>query len=258
MRVSIITVNYNNRAGLQKTIKSVLGQTYEDLEYIIIDGGSTDGSLEEIRQHSDKLSYWVSEKDSGIYNAMNKGVLHASGNYVIFMNSGDCFFSDDVLERVYPFLDCDIVCGDALLGYGAIWRAPSCLDEGFLLNRSSICHQSTFVKTQLLRENPYNEAFRIVADYCFLVYEMLVNHRTYRNTDITVCRYECSGVSSDDKLADMEKIKVLDYLRYNGYIVEDSLVHMCKSLKPLGRKYKLVHTLLKVFVAIEVFSMKQI
>jgi len=84
MKLSIITVNLNNAAGLQKTIESVITQTFTDYEYIIIDGGSTDGSVDVIKQHADKITYWVSEPDKGIYNAMNKGILQAKGEYCLF------------------------------------------------------------------------------------------------------------------------------------------------------------------------------
>ncbi|MDR2910496.1 MAG: glycosyltransferase [Bacteroidales bacterium] len=89
MKLSIITINLNNVAGLQKTIESVVKQTFTDYEYIVIDGGSTDGSADIIKQHANKITYWVSEPDKGIYNAMNKGIRVAKGEYCLFLNSGD-------------------------------------------------------------------------------------------------------------------------------------------------------------------------
>ena len=100
MLFSVITINYNNREGLRNTIKSVVGQTYKDFEYIVIDGGSIDGSKELLEENASSVTYWISEKDNGIYHAMNKGVARASGTYCVFMNSGDFFCSKDVLERV--------------------------------------------------------------------------------------------------------------------------------------------------------------
>ena len=104
MKLSVITINFNNRDGLRKTIESVVKQTYKDFEYIIIDGGSTDGSVDVIKEYADKIDYWVSEPDKGIYNAMNKGIDVAKGEYCIFMNSGDVFFSNDVYNEVYEDL----------------------------------------------------------------------------------------------------------------------------------------------------------
>ena len=90
-KISVITINYNNKSGLEKTIQSVISQTYFELEYIIIDGGSSDGSIDVIKKYENKIDYWISEQDKGIYNAMNKGIAQAHGEYCNFMNSGDCF-----------------------------------------------------------------------------------------------------------------------------------------------------------------------
>ena len=97
-KLSIITVNLNNREGLRKTAESVVSQTYKDYEWIVIDGGSTDGSKELIEQYAEHISYWVSEPDKGIYNAMNKGIRQAHGEYFLFLNSGDSLCDDDIVE----------------------------------------------------------------------------------------------------------------------------------------------------------------
>ena len=97
MKYSIITVNFNNKEGLLKTIESVIHQTFRDFEFIIIDGGSTDGSVDVLKEYSSQINYWVSEPDGGIYQGMNKGLRQAKGDYVNFMNSGDCFYSASVL-----------------------------------------------------------------------------------------------------------------------------------------------------------------
>ena len=115
MKLSIITINYNNLAGLRKTVESVLAQTYREFEYIVIDGASTDGSAEYVRAQADKLTYWVSEQDTGIYNAMNKGVRAATGEYVLMLNSGDFLVDEYVVERILPELDgTDIVQGNTI------------------------------------------------------------------------------------------------------------------------------------------------
>ena len=105
MKLSVITINYNNRDGLRKTIESVVNQTCRDFEYIIIDGGSTDGSVDVIKQYADRIDYWVSEPDKGIYHAMNKGIAVAHGEYLNFMNSGDCFYESTVVENVLQLKD---------------------------------------------------------------------------------------------------------------------------------------------------------
>ena len=100
MKLSIITVNLNNLEGLKKTYESVVCQTFTDYEWLVIDGGSTDGSREFIEQHQDKFAFWCSEPDKGIYNAMNKGIVRAKGEYLNFMNSGDCFACENTLTGV--------------------------------------------------------------------------------------------------------------------------------------------------------------
>ena len=109
-KLSIITINLNNAQGLEKTIKSVVSQTYSDYEYIIIDGASTDGSVDVIQEYRNKITYWVSEPDTGIYNAMNKGILKATGEYCQFLNSGDILVDNNVTERMLSDMpDCSIL-----------------------------------------------------------------------------------------------------------------------------------------------------
>ena len=101
MKLSIITINLNNASGLEKTIQSVINQTYKDFEFIVIDGASTDGSVEVIKKYSSGINYWVSESDTGIYNAMNKGIRKAQGEYCLFLNSADYLFSPNLISAVY-------------------------------------------------------------------------------------------------------------------------------------------------------------
>src|SRR5687768_8039033 len=117
MKVSIITINLNNAADLKLTIESILNQTYKDFEFIIIDGGSTDGSLDLIKQNEDKITSWISEKDKGIFNAMNKGILKATGEYLIMLNAGDLFHDPKVLQDIFEGKNHteDILYGNALL-----------------------------------------------------------------------------------------------------------------------------------------------
>ncbi|MBT8324244.1 MAG: glycosyltransferase, partial [Winogradskyella sp.] len=104
LKLSIITVNFNNAEGLKKTVDSVTAQTWKDFEYIIIDGSSTDGSTEVIKANKNIIDRWVSEPDEGVYQAMNKGISMANGEYLLFLNSGDHFYKDDVLEKFHKEL----------------------------------------------------------------------------------------------------------------------------------------------------------
>lgn len=121
MKLSIITINYNNRDGLQHTIESVINQTSHEFEYIIIDGGSTDGSVDIIKQYTNQIDYWVSEPDRGIYHAMNKGIDIAKGEYCIFMNSGDLFHNTSSIKDSINHLDgTDIVNGNTFFPHGEL------------------------------------------------------------------------------------------------------------------------------------------
>lgn len=168
MRYSIITINYNDKEGLKRTVVSVLNQTHTDYEFIIIDGGSTDGSVDVIQKYEDDITYWVSEKDNGIYHAMNKGVAKAQGEYCIFMNSGDCFHSSNVLESVSKYQE-DIICGKMLKGKTI---SPSGHNKSTIslvdLMRGSLPHQAMFIKRELMIKHPYDENYKILSDWKFV------------------------------------------------------------------------------------------
>lgn len=241
MKYSIITVNYNNVADLERTICSVRNQSCKDYEYIVIDGGSTDDSVELIRRYEPDINYWVSERDRGIYDAMNKGIAMAKGDYCLFLNAGDTFFNDNVLENASGLLDNDIVCGNAMLttGRNQMWTAPDVVDEQFWRQRNSICHQSVFIRTSLLKNNPYDTSLKIVSDYKFFFYELVVEKRSYSHIDLTICNYGCDGVSANHEKSDAEKKRVIDDFVREGFIEEDPLVLNAKRLKVGSRRYNL-------------------
>ena len=196
MLLSIITINYNNRVGLEKTCRSVLSQTSHDYEWIIIDGGSTDGSRDVIIQNETYLSYWVSEKDGGVYQAMNKGIRQAHGQYVLFLNSGDCFCDASVLQDILPQLDCDIVAGYVLEeGKKVSIKAPAVFSPWNILY-TNIPHQAEFIRMKLFSEiSLYSEDLRILADLEFNLKASLDN-RSYRTIDRQVATVESGGISN--------------------------------------------------------------
>ena len=121
LKISVVTVCYNAAVSIEQTMLSVLGQSYPDIEYIVIDGGSTDGTVDIIKKYADRLAYWVSEPDKGIYDAMNKGIAAATGSYINFMNSGDSFYDNRVVEAVVPYLSSDmkaVIYGNAAICNG--------------------------------------------------------------------------------------------------------------------------------------------
>ena len=214
MKLSIITVNLNNAVGLKRTIESVVAQTFTDYEYIIIDGGSTDGSVDIIKQYADRISYWVSKPDKGIYHAMNKGIRKAKGEYLIFMNSGDCFVPD-VLIKVYDQLSSDIVCGNAELvsGNGKKWVYDSPSSEDLSLYRflhSSLPHQASFIKKALFQNNLYNENYKIVSDWEFFIKRLIFDNCSYYHIDLLIAITEPDGISSNrSPVHEEERVQVL-------------------------------------------------
>ena len=197
MRYSIITINYNNTDVLKRTIKSVISQTSKDFEYIIIDGGSTDGSVDIIKQYATHIRYWISEKDKGVYNAMNKGVAQAHGDYCIFMNSGDCFHSSDVLDIVNEYQE-DIICGKVLKGNAkspsGLWKSTITLVD---LMRGSLPHQAMFIKRELLLKHPYDERYKILSDWKFCIETIVFDNCSFRSCNIIVADYDTSGISTN-------------------------------------------------------------
>lgn len=196
---SIITVSCNDAIGLTRTIKSVIGQTFKDYEFIIIDGGSSDGSKKVIEQNKENLAYWCSEPDSGIYNAMNKGILHANGKYLIFMNAGDIFFSNDVLGQVFPQLDeKDIVVGYALKN-GKDYQNIHEDNVLMMFFHSSFSHQATFIKRSLFQNYKYDEHLKIVSDWKAWIDWIVIGRHTYKYIDTIVANYDFTGISSDSR-----------------------------------------------------------
>lgn len=209
MNISVITINYNNKLGLEKTIKSVINQTYKNFEYIIIDGGSTDGSLAIIEQNRDKIDYWKSEPDNGVFDAMNKGIKVATGAFVIFMNSGDTFFDEKVLLNVAEDLtdDFDIYYGDNYKvkenGSKRLKTYPEKLSFSFFYT-SSLNHQSTFIRKSLFEKYfYYNENYRIAADWEFFVYTICYANVPAKYLNKTIALYDFTGISSNPKFSEL-------------------------------------------------------
>ncbi len=164
--ITIITVVFNAKEQLKETIESVTGQDYENIEYIIIDGGSTDGTLDIIQKYDHVIDYWVSEKDDGIYDAMNKAVSVSTGDYINFMNAGDLFFEICTIKKVAPFLKGELVYGNHAV-YFDDTNKIDIVDVSNKIKKKDIpfCHQSLFEKRVLLQRYPFNLDYKISADY---------------------------------------------------------------------------------------------
>lgn len=255
MKISVITVCYNAGKELEKTILSVINQTYQDIEYIIVDGGSKDGSVDIIKKYSNRINYWVSEADKGIYDAMNKGIAMAKGDYCIFMNAGDCFYDNHSISASIPFMQDvpEIVSGIATLE-NQIWypAKESDLSLAFFLTKS-LNHQATFIQTHLLKQEGYDSSLRIVADSIFFFKMLILQNASYKDISVYIAKCEDSGMSGDREASYRElqsAIKALlpqrmskdvDFIHLycNPAVIKfGQVVHNCKWLKKLWHIYK--------------------
>jgi glycosyltransferase involved in cell wall biosynthesis len=204
--ISVITVVYNNRSGLQRTFESVFNQTaFDQLEYLVIDGGSTDGTVALIQAASDKIKQWVSEKDKGLYDAMNKGLAMANGDYVWFMNSGDAMFDNNAAASVIECIKrgADFIYGDTmfitpeeqeigLMSKVTPKKLPSDAGPETFAYGMNICHQSVVVRRDLAPA--YQLQYRMVADIDWIV-RILKQKPVSRRLDRPLAKFELGGIS---------------------------------------------------------------
>lgn len=214
MKLSIITINYNNKAGLEKTIQSVIYQTSHDFEWVIIDGGSTDGSKELILNLNENenvnLAYWCSEPDKGIYNAMNKGIAHANGEYLLFLNSGDCLHDVGVLKEFLDITkDEDIIAGDIALDdkLNQILCSPDDSELDFdYLRFSTVRHPAAFIKHSLFNAyGGYDESFRIVSDWKFFLDVLIKYNCSYTHWHRVISDFNTEGISQRSEMNELEQ-----------------------------------------------------
>lgn len=206
MKLSIITVNLNNKDGLQKTIDSIVSQTNKNFEWIVIDGGSTDGSKEFIEDNKNHITYWVSEPDKGIYDAMNKGIAKSSGDYLLFINSGDYLCSNDIVEKIVNdknFGKYDIMAGHTLLSCNdkiiKTRKAPHIINVKFLI-KDTLCHQSSLIRSSHLKENGgYNTNYKIISDFVFLYEDLIIRNASYKPIHFKISVYDLSGISTTNR-----------------------------------------------------------
>lgn len=242
MKLSIITINYNNLKGLQKTMQSVFEQTWKDFEYIIIDGGSNDGSKEWIEQNSDKITYWKSEPDNGIYNALNKGILASKGEYLLMLNSGDYLVNNPSLSNVFDgnnFSE-DIVYGNVLMERnGVIFTEsihPKKLNFSYL-RLTMVNHQSIFIKRTLHdKVGFYDENFKTISDWKFLILAICKYNVSYLHLNFSFSVYDVDGLSSQDMFAkvneEMKLFFINEFTAFNDdYIYLDEFINNKLSIR---------------------------
>ncbi|MFC5413074.1 glycosyltransferase family 2 protein [Larkinella bovis] len=244
IKLSIITINLNNSEGLRRTIESVICQTYTNFEYLVIDGGSTDGSVEVIHEYKDKITYWISEPDRGIYHAMNKGILQAKGDYCQFLNSGDYLLAPNVTEQMlYGVPDSSIIYGNKvreIAGRRVVEKSYEGRQITLLdLYTSTIFHASAYIKRILFdKYGLYDEGLKIVSDWkLYLIAVGLNNEKTvYRDIDLVY--FDANGISANKELDKSEREKVLHQvlphsilLDYQEFAVEGRIVRRLRKNK---------------------------
>ncbi len=202
-KVSVITVVFNDVTHIRATMESFFSQTWENKEYIVIDGGSTDGTVDIIKEYSDRLSFWCSEKDEGIYDAMNKGILHASGAWINILNSGDYYNSKDTLKSVFEnndYHDIDVIYGNSIeIGKGKETFVAANENWHVLAMDVAYRHGSSFMRTEVQKQNLYDLSLKEKLGYA-LDFEMI--HRVYTKGHIfkkistIIEKYDAEGVSA--------------------------------------------------------------
>ncbi len=258
MIVSIITINRNNAHGLKKTMQSVLSQTVKDIQYVVVDGASTDGSIGVIQKYAESFGdelKWISEPDKGIYNAMNKGIRMASGQYVQFLNSGDCLAFDDVTERMLEELKKNnypaILYGNMLkdMPDGRVMRDKCFAGQeiSFLgFYTGTLNHSPAYIRKDLFEKYGfYDENLRIVSDWKWYLQAIILGEEKPVYTDIDVTLFDMHGISETNKELDkVERKKVLEELIPQTILSDyDSWAFHIEQMKRLKRyplAYKLV------------------
>ena len=235
-KFSIITINYNNIIGLKKTVESVIRQTFPNYEYIVIDGGSTDSSCSILESYRDRIGVIISEPDSGIYDAMNKGWRLAKGKYCLFLNSGDIFADEAVLSDIQIQLDStsDIVYGCHLWGslFGARWNPKKDFRIRDIFTHTPISHQATFIKKSLLEKiGGFKTQYTIIADWGVLIDSMRIQAKLQKITR-DVCIAELPGESNlSDHLIQQQRYLFLRNHYFYYYIFVRFILLPIVSLK---------------------------
>ncbi len=195
-KISIVTVCYNAENTIEMTIQSVINQTYENVEYIIIDGASKDGTVDIIKKYDHRITKWISEPDKGIYDAMNKSFNYATGDWIFFLNSDDFLYSDEIISQVVSHL----LYNNAIY-YGNVLMIPQnevkrMRYNKYRLGMGNICHQSIFYPSIVFKKYSYNTAYRLYADWFLNILCMSDKEIKFYYLDMIICKYSTTGVSN--------------------------------------------------------------
>ncbi|MCJ0742451.1 glycosyltransferase family 2 protein [Pedobacter montanisoli] len=252
MLLSIITVNLNNAEGFLNTAKSIVNQTTNHFEWLVIDGGSTDDSVKLIQSFEQYTSYWISEPDKGIYQAMNKGIAQAKGDYLLFLNSGDVLYNEHVLAELIPILQKEGVYYSNAANQGShtakinTIKYPKQLSSDFFIKRS-LNHQNCIISRSLfLKYGFYDEGYQICADWDFTV-QLFIKGETFSYIeDLIISCFNTDGVSSDYKTVARERKDIIQQ-KYPAYQLQHQQLLIKKNSLLFRLKNKIKRTLLSRF-----------
>src|SRR5258706_2366015 len=197
-KVTVVTVVLNAVGVIDRTLKSVIAQDYPNLQYIVVDGCSNDGTLELLKKYGDKIDKLISERDGGIYEAMNKGTSVATGELIMFMNAGDLFVDSSVITRVFSVRDweeCDVVYGDGIFSNNIRRLKERAPDQVTLTDGNGFSHQSTFIRTAVQRKYGFDVDERIAADYDLFL-RLYKDKKVFRRVDVVISEFFIGGFST--------------------------------------------------------------
>lgn len=243
-KVSIITVVYNAVATIEQTILSVVKQDYSNIEYIIVDGGSTDGTLDIVKKYEKKIALWLSEPDHGIYDAMNKGLTHATGNYIYYLGADDCLLAPTSISQVVSFLqdnpEVDVLCASVMM-VDSVYRIEKVYSSNFseadVLSGYNTPHQGMFVRREILQKHRFDTSYHIAADYKNFLKFYLDPDIALQKTDLIVAYYANDGISGNGTEAQrMEDVRALEEngihaAAYYAKIQQEKSSHMTNILR---------------------------
>lgn len=254
--ISVVTISYNSEWCIERTICSVLEQSYSNIEYLIIDGGSVDNTIEIIKKHEKEIAFWISEPDNGIYDAMNKAIGKATGEWIIFVNTDDEFADINVVEHFVSLINSNrnyvAYYGDVIFRYNIGNRLKKALDLKSLRYKMAFSHQSVFIRTDLMKKKKYSCEYRLAADYNFLLSTYLDGGWFYY-LNFCVSKVKIDAGASFSHFIESKK-EVLRIHRKNGYgkleayyyywklVLRFRLSNMVKNIIPA----KLTKALLKI------------
>ena len=247
--ITIITVTYNCASLLKKTIESVLKQRYINIEFIIIDGGSTDGTIEIIKHYENKIKYWVSEPDNGIYHAMNKGVKMSTGKWINFLNAGDYFCHENVLSDIFENkidLFGEIIYGNFIVQYEDFSKEVLAKPTDRIWRGMVFCHQASFTLANSLKEDPFSLKYKITSDFNFF-YKQYLKKRNFKYVNKNIVYYQAGGLSDTARRISLKEN--LETIReFHGINFKMEIYYFCKiklNLIKKVSKYILPNTITK-------------